>query len=423
MQPDVRQRDRADEVALRLVQQHAADLLRFARRFSYCADDAHDAYQRTLEILVRRMRTDPPFQLLSWTRTVLRREALAIRAERRQLVGAGDIDVDRFESRGVDDPAERIVAQERLHHAAEALQRLKPQEVTALVLRAEGLSYGEICSRTGWTYTRTNRAVTEGRRALLARLGAIESGAECDRWLPVLSAMADGEATAADLAAVRPHLRSCAACRATLRDCRAAPSHIAALVPVGLLPVAAAPAGSLLGQVEVALHGLAERATLLAARLQGGFEALPGGKLAAVAASTAALAGGGAALQHASHERPAAAPTRVATVAESDADERLVAIAAPFPAVSATTAPHTPRRATVRREFGRLPTSRSEFTPGAGPAAEFAASTARAPQEAPGSPAPASSPASASSAPSAPSDAATVAAPARATQSFEFGGP
>ena len=32
-----------------------------------------------------------------------------------------------------------------------------------------------------------------------------------------LSAMADGEATPADVKAVRPHLRNCAACRATMR--------------------------------------------------------------------------------------------------------------------------------------------------------------------------------------------------------------
>ena len=144
----------AEEIALRLVQEHAAELLRFARRFSHCADDAHDAYQRTLEILVRRLRSDPPVRTLEWTRTVLRHEALAVRRERDRLVARDEVEFDRHAGDRLDDPAERIIGHERLRHTAEALQRLKPQELTALVLRAEGLSYHEICTRTGWTYTR-----------------------------------------------------------------------------------------------------------------------------------------------------------------------------------------------------------------------------------------------------------------------------
>ncbi|MGB2710946.1 MAG: RNA polymerase sigma factor, partial [Conexibacter sp.] len=190
----------AEERALRLVQDHAASLLRFARRFSLCADDAQDAYQRGAEILVRRMRTEPPQEPLSWLRTVIRHEALAVRAERERIVGRDEVDLDRHEAHDLVDPADRAAGFERLGHVAEALGRLKPQEVTALVLRAEGLSYKEICARQGWTYTKCNRAVTEGRRALLDRLGAIESGAECERWLPLLSALADGEASGHELA-------------------------------------------------------------------------------------------------------------------------------------------------------------------------------------------------------------------------------
>ena len=141
----------AEDAVLRLVQEHAAELLRFANRFSYCADDAHDAYQRSLEILVRRMRVEPPAQPLRWIRTVLRHEALAIRAQRERSVSRVELDLDRHGSGEHDDPAERAIGLERLGQAAEALQRLKPQELTALVLRAEGLSYKEICARTGWT--------------------------------------------------------------------------------------------------------------------------------------------------------------------------------------------------------------------------------------------------------------------------------
>ncbi|HEV7771963.1 MAG TPA: sigma-70 family RNA polymerase sigma factor [Conexibacter sp.] len=375
-----RRENSAEDATLQLVQEHAAELLRFARRFSHCPDDAHDAYQRAVEILVRRMRVDPPAQPLSWMRTVLRHEALAVRGEREQLVGRFAIDLDRQEDRAVADPAEHVVGHERLRHTAEALRRLKPQEVTALVLRAEGLSYREICTRTGWSYTRANRTITEGRRALLERLGAIESGAECERWLPLLSALADGEATAQELAELRPHLRSCPGCRATLRDAHAVPEQVAMLVPPAIVDAAMhGPNGSLPGHVEVALHAVVERATMLTARVHGAFEALPGAKLAAVAASTAAIAGGGVALEQATtHDRPAAhrsVDTTAASAAPLTGIGRLTAIG--FPRLPATATAHHTRRTTARRsEFTAEPSAPSEFTPSAAPRAEFAAARA-----------------------------------------------
>src|SRR5437868_2077039 len=113
---------------------------------------------------------------------------------------------------------EGAAEREQAERGAEALGRLKPQEVRALVLKARGYSYKEIADICGWTYTKVNRCITEGRRAFLERYDEIASGRECERWTPVLSALADGEASAADVAAARPHLRACPACRAALRD-------------------------------------------------------------------------------------------------------------------------------------------------------------------------------------------------------------
>jgi RNA polymerase sigma factor (sigma-70 family) len=393
----------AEDATLRLVHEHAAELLRFARRFSHCPDDAHDAYQRAVEILVRRMRVDPPAQPLSWMRTVLRHEALAVRSEREQLVGRVEIDLDRHEDRAVTDPAEHAVGHERLRHTAEALRRLKSQEVTALVLRAEGLSYREICTRTGWTYTRANRAITEGRRALLKRLGAIESGAECARWLPSLSALADGEATAHELAELRPHLRSCPGCRATLREAHAVPEQVAMLIPPAVVDAALhGPSASLPGHVEMTLHALVERTTLLATRMHAAFETLPGTKLAAVAASTAAIAGGGVAIERvATPDRPA---VRAAVERTAGASLRptgtggLTTVA--FPRLAATATPHRASRATARHgEFAPSPNSPPEFSSATAPNAEFAATPA-APVAVTSSPPPAVPPAPAPTAPS-----------------------
>ena len=48
---------------------------------------------------------------------------------------------------------------EQVARSAEALQRLKPQEVRALWLKAMGNSYQEICDATGWSYTNVSGSV------------------------------------------------------------------------------------------------------------------------------------------------------------------------------------------------------------------------------------------------------------------------
>ena len=131
-------------------------------------------------------------------------------------------------ARATDERAERF---ERLRLGAEAMAGLKPQEIRCLLLRAEGLSYQEICDATGFSYTKVNRCMTEGRRAFLKRVAGIESGAECERLAPLISKVADGEAIGRRDAPVRPHLKGCLACKATLREYRATPSRLAGLVP------------------------------------------------------------------------------------------------------------------------------------------------------------------------------------------------
>jgi len=195
--------------------------------------------------------------------------------------------------------------------SAEALKRLKPQELRALWLRAQGHSYSEIGAMTGWSYTKINRCVTEGRRTFLERYERIESGEECKRWLPVISAMVDGEATAAQIVELRPHLRNCQGCRATLKALQDSSSPLAALLPVPLL-VAGSGAGEqasglLMRIYEGIAGGFPERAVHHVTKAQGLLEASAAGKLTAVAASAAAVAGGGYASVERVIERPAAA--------------------------------------------------------------------------------------------------------------------
>ena len=85
------------------------------------------------------------------------------------------------------------------------------------MLKAEGLSYVEIGERLGWTYTKVNRCITEGRRRFMRLYEELETGAECERLAPVVAALAAGTVSSEAMLELRPHLRNCAACRATVR--------------------------------------------------------------------------------------------------------------------------------------------------------------------------------------------------------------
>jgi RNA polymerase sigma factor (sigma-70 family) len=218
-----------------MVARHGPALLRVANQFSLCHDDALDAYQRALEIYLRRLDTVEVATEGAWMRVVVKHEAMAIRRTRAESVERDDIDLDASVAlaRDVD---EEVAGGERVDRSVEALRALKPDEAKALMLKAHGLSYQEIGRRFGWTYTKTNRAITEGRRRFMKEFKGIEDGEACARYEDVLAALADGIATSAQVVSIRPHLRHCATCRAAVREMRLTRRRrIALLLPWALL--------------------------------------------------------------------------------------------------------------------------------------------------------------------------------------------
>jgi RNA polymerase sigma factor (sigma-70 family) len=171
---------RRRQAALDLLAVAEGALRRSARRYSLCADDADDAFQRAVEILLTKAPEIDPNALAAWMQVVTRREALAVRRSRERLLGAAAtgpeigpatataIERSRCESPG---PADRFERRERVLEAARLLARLKADERRAVVLQAGGYSYAEIQALTGWTYTKVNRSLAEGR-ARLRRLEA-----------------------------------------------------------------------------------------------------------------------------------------------------------------------------------------------------------------------------------------------------------
>lgn len=243
--------------AVEMIARHEGLLRRTALRYSLDVEDAEDACQRALEIVLTKAPTTDPRELVRWTRTVVKHEALAVRASRERLLSRRrnsdemQDPIAAIPSRE-DPPEQQIERREEIAHSREALQALKPAELRALGLLAEGYSYAEIGELTGFSRTKVNRLLAEGRARFRAVVSAGEDGRRCRELRPLLSSFCDGESSPKDAALVREHLRACAGCRATMRSYRAAPG-LAAGLP--LLPEAR----SLLGRVHDFVAGLAAR--------------------------------------------------------------------------------------------------------------------------------------------------------------------
>jgi RNA polymerase sigma factor (sigma-70 family) len=352
----------AEELILRTIAAHADSLLRTARRHSICSDDAQDAYQRALEIFMAHADRLDPARAAGWLHVVVKREAQAIRRSRKKLVGSSDVDFDSQEARRLPTPDEQLLSFDMISRAAEALQRLKPQELRALWLKAEGHSYNDISAITGWSYTKVNRCLTEGRRSFLDRYAGIESGAECERWAPIISAMVDGEATPEQILELRPHLRNCPGCRATLKALQDSSAPLAAVLPVPLATVATGIGEHLsnlfIRAYEAVAGGFHERAVHSVTKAQAAIEAAAAGKVAAVAASAAAVAGGGYATVERTvrHERPD--PARKVVHRDSTSPKPTIVDSQPASAARARVEP-TPIGLEHVNEFGE---SRSAAT-------------------------------------------------------------
>ena len=113
---------------------------------------------------------------LAWLYTTVKREAWGIRrrSSRRRERGFGSLvngdagDRNAAEAIPLDTPTpeQRVVRDEQVTERRRALAELKSDERRALWLLGFGLSYAEICQVTGWTYTKVNRCLSEGRVAL-----------------------------------------------------------------------------------------------------------------------------------------------------------------------------------------------------------------------------------------------------------------
>jgi DNA-directed RNA polymerase specialized sigma24 family protein len=143
----------ARAATLRLIERHGAQVMRTARRYSVTAEDAEDAYQRAVEIMLTKAPDIPDAELLPWLKTVVKHEAFAIR--RQQSCSALGVDGSLDGAGGAEAsiaarapcPMEQTERFERLRLGAEAMRHLKPQEIRAMTLLARTTPTGRSARR------------------------------------------------------------------------------------------------------------------------------------------------------------------------------------------------------------------------------------------------------------------------------------
>ena len=108
--------------------------------------------------------------------TVVKHEAMEIRASRLRLLGGADSSWTR--ARRSRFPGRRSGPPTGSGPTARwpPWATLKRDEARALVLQAAGRTYAEIEAETGWSHTKVNRALTEGRAAFRARACSARRG-------------------------------------------------------------------------------------------------------------------------------------------------------------------------------------------------------------------------------------------------------
>ncbi len=149
-------------------------LRRQAARHASRPDDADDALQEACVRFLRRYRGEPGSDATRWLMTTVKRCAWEIgrSTARRHTAPVELTTTDAFdpERRPMRVRCWRRGPAEHAELAGDlaALEELKPDERTALLLLGCGYSYREIAARQRWTHTKVNRCVAEGRAALRA---------------------------------------------------------------------------------------------------------------------------------------------------------------------------------------------------------------------------------------------------------------
>jgi RNA polymerase sigma factor (sigma-70 family) len=173
-QPSETRRSRTQALAAHLYATHHRRLLAIGKRNSSSTEDAEEALHDAFILFIDHFDPDAGAPPLAWLTLTLKRRCWATYRRQHLLQQQQPLPSDDTTSSDATNelldpsrlPDELAVAAANLSEARDKIKQLKDDERRALGLLAIGYSYREICQITGWTYTKVNRCISEGRTAL-----------------------------------------------------------------------------------------------------------------------------------------------------------------------------------------------------------------------------------------------------------------
>lgn len=167
----------AEALAERLYTAHRRRLLAIARDNSEDREDAEEALQDALVLFIEHFDPAEEAPPLPWLTLTLKRRCWAIYAQRRRRARpAGQVRMERVAAGPADLPQQLCEVAEQAARLRRDLAALKPDERRALALLALGYTYREIGEICGWTHTKVNRSLAEGRARLRGLAGVQGEG-------------------------------------------------------------------------------------------------------------------------------------------------------------------------------------------------------------------------------------------------------
>ena len=181
-QPQVQAREHRARILEELIRTYRRQLENQVRFHSRSAEQAEEALSDACVQFMRFWDGPAGLPALQWLLVVAKRCAWAIgRRDRRRQATLGPLDFEFGTSElqvplpderpGPSEVAERS---EETRGVIEMIERLKPDERSALIMLGLGCSYAEIAAARGWTYTKVNRCIAEGRQRIREQLEAGE---------------------------------------------------------------------------------------------------------------------------------------------------------------------------------------------------------------------------------------------------------
>lgn len=167
-------KSQAHRIAKDLYCQQRNRLLAIAIRNSMNKEDAEEALQDSFALFINHFDTSSNAPPLAWLTLTLKRRCWALY---HRQVNSPFIIQPKGEDGEKDQeitsphtnhrtPEDVLVLTDQVRHIRKSITGLKPAERRAITYQALGYSYKEIAQHTGWTYTKVNRCITEGRARL-----------------------------------------------------------------------------------------------------------------------------------------------------------------------------------------------------------------------------------------------------------------